>query len=1109
MNPAFGAEPATVEGTLEVYYRCDFDHGHSELIHEVISDRDGRRYRLRSKTPLAEGYRTGDRVLVQGTTEGNEIRLTADLSGLVHLEQADVSAALLARQKTLVICVAFQDWPFGCTRSSISNLMFSTTSTSVDASYRASSYDELGFEGIVVGPYTIAANMSPCDDDLWRDLARTAAEADGHNYADYDRIAYFGSFSACGWGGLGTVGGNPGWAMSAYCYEGTAMAHELGHNLGMHHASTDFNNDGTIDSEYGDYSCIMGSPYQWRQLNAPHSYQLNWIHPEKRTHNPGNGTYHLAPLEVDPSSTSYDHLVTIPISTSSEMYFLSYRREIGIEELLLGYEDRLSIHRYSSGSAKTRLVAKLLDTQTFTDSAEGLTIQQTSHDDDKTTITITRTAPSLVVALPADVTIQCNEDLSPANTGMAAGIDSCEGEPTMSYTDSTVAGSCAYGSVITRTWTATNTCDESDIANQIITVTDSTLPVLSLPADVADVACDADISPAAMGTATATDYCDPTPVVTSSDQHSGTNRLVRTWQATDVCGNVATADQVLEGPHFELPVLTLPADVTIECGSDISPAVAGQATATYVCELPPVVTYADELDGLLNTSGLELHYRLDETSGAAADSSGNGRDGALASTPTQGVAGKVDTSYDFGPGGRVTATGYTGISGTRARTVTAWIRVGSTATADYRFVHWGKNQKSRMWELVLAGSKYGGRLAVCIYSGWIAWGNDLRDGQWHHVAVVYSGGALNRAKAYIDGVLTPRHAGSSDGRTPNIILNDDVRVGNINGRLDDVAIWSRALSAAEIATLMTAGTRGCGISDLAGVGDVTRTWTGTSAAGYASSGIQHIVRPDTAAPVITCPADITLSAGDDTSPASTGQATATDTCHANPKVTYSDVINGSCPEVITRTWVATDVGGNTTACDQFITLPDNVPPVLTCAADTTVECGADPDPATTGQTTATDNCDPAPTVTYEDWVGADPSGIQGLHTWLKADAGVILTSGLVTRWEDQSGNGNHVFSTTTANQAPDDIASSTGGQPTIRFDGVNDRLYAAASYNLVKPYTILTVAKYNAGTHGRVFSSYSRNWVMGFLTDREDPCTPTAGSITDRAALPTTPNSTH
>ena len=42
----------------------------------------------------------------------------------------------------------------------------------------------------------------------------------------------------------------------------------------------------------------------------------------------------------------------------------------------------------------------------------------------------------------------------------------------------------------------------------------------------------------------------------------------------------------------------------------------------------------------------------------------------------------------------------------------------------------------------------------------------------------------------------------------------------------------------------------------------------------------------------------------------TVSATATDNCDPAPIVTYADNTAGSCPEVITRTWTATDACGN-------------------------------------------------------------------------------------------------------------------------------------------------------------------------------------------------------
>ncbi|NIP27414.1 MAG: hypothetical protein GWN67_03330, partial [Phycisphaerae bacterium] len=73
---------------------------------------------------------------------------------------------------------------------------------------------------------------------------------------------------------------------------------------------------------------------------------------------------------------------------------------------------------------------------------------------------------------------------------------------------------------------------------------------------------------------------------------------------------------------------------------------------------------------------------------------------------------------------------------------------------------------------------------------------------------------------------------------------------------------------------------------------------------------------DGTAPVISCPGDVTLECPADTNPANTGTATATDNCDDEPAITYGDVLSGSCPEVIVRTWTATDDAGNSSSCEQ-------------------------------------------------------------------------------------------------------------------------------------------------------------------------------------------------
>jgi hypothetical protein len=103
----------------------------------------------------------------------------------------------------------------------------------------------------------------------------------------------------------------------------------------------------------------------------------------------------------------------------------------------------------------------------------------------------------------------------------------------ISFTDVIINGSCLQSYTVNRTWTAS--CNGQDShATQLIDVTDTLPPSLTLPRNVT-VYCSDSTSPDATGQATASDTCDPNPVVTFSDSVT-TNQcdrnITRTWTAT-------------------------------------------------------------------------------------------------------------------------------------------------------------------------------------------------------------------------------------------------------------------------------------------------------------------------------------------------------------------------------------------------------------------------------------------------------------------------------------------------------------------------------------------------------------------------------------------------
>jgi gliding motility-associated-like protein len=146
----------------------------------------------------------------------------------------------------------------------------------------------------------------------------------------------------------------------------------------------------------------------------------------------------------------------------------------------------------------------------------------------------------------------------------------------------------------------------------------------------------------------------------------------------------------------------------------------------------------------------------------------------------------------------------------------------------------------------------------------------------------------------------------------------------------------------------------------------TRTYTIKDACNNAKTVTQTITVQDTTAPIFsgTVPQDITLECNQTIPSAAT--VTATDNCNGLVTINFTEQNEpGTCPNnySITRTWVATDICGNSQTHTQQITIQDTTPPVFVGnlpSNEVFAKCDGIP---VAPVLTATDNCGSA-TVTY-------------------------------------------------------------------------------------------------------------------------------------------------
>jgi len=206
-------------------------------------------------------------------------------------------------------------------------------------------------------------------------------------------------------------------------------------------------------------------------------------------------------------------------------------------------------------------------------------------------ITIYDETPPTFAGVPANTTVQCNAVPAPANP---SAYDICSGNMPVSYEQQRTDGDCLYRYTLTRTWSSTDVCGNTGSATQVITVIDTQAPTFSgVPNDVT-VQCNAVPAPASPS---ASDNCSTSVGISYNQTRTNGNcpdsyLLTRTWTATDACGNVNTATQIITVRDTQAPVFTsVPANVTVQCNS--LPAV-GSASATDNCDASVSIAYSGQ-----------------------------------------------------------------------------------------------------------------------------------------------------------------------------------------------------------------------------------------------------------------------------------------------------------------------------------------------------------------------------------------------------------------------------------------------------------------------------------------------------------------------------------
>ncbi len=559
-------------------------------------------------------------------------------------------------------------------------------------------------------------------------------------------------------------------------------------------------------------------------------------------------------------------------------------------------------------------------------------------------IYVVDTTPPVLLGVPEDATVECDNVPDPAPV---KAVDACDPDATLIYKQTRQNGSCTHSYTLTRTWTAEDDCGNKTSETQVITVEDTTDPVLSaLPADIT-LECDQPLPTPPV--VTATDNCDQDVQVSLSPEIIPGNcedsyTMIRTWTATDDCGNTATGSQKITVRDTTDPVFTsVPDDFDIEC-DEILP-IQG-VSASDNCDNDVDITLNEvKIDGQC-----PQEYILIRT-WTAEDNCGNTTTAQQVIKVTDNTApvlmpvhpilvGVADGDTLFFPCDDVVLLGADDMKATDNCDPNPVITFKETE------IKGDCDQDGFILQL------------TCTWTATDACGNKS---SFHIVVRIID----EEAPVLLNLPDNVTIECDEDLPAGNTVTAEDNCDGPVNVTMSE----KTAIGACKYAYT------------------ITRTWTATDQCGNTATASRTITVQDTTAPEFNQdPEDLTIECDEDLpNPAN---VTATDNCDPNPVIVFKEATQpGNCPQeyTIIRIWQATDACGNSATVTQKLTIVDTNPPLLIgVPEDVTVECDNVPAPA---NVKAVDTCDPDVSVSFKEvrTDGPCPQSYTLIRTWTATD----------------------------------------------------------------------------------------------------------------------------
>jgi hypothetical protein len=148
--------------------------------------------------------------------------------------------------------------------------------------------------------------------------------------------------------------------------------------------------------------------------------------------------------------------------------------------------------------------------------------------------------------------------------------------------------------------------------------------------------------------------------------------------------------------------------------------------------------------------------------------------------------------------------GFYGINGLNPRTISAWIKTDSN---NSNIMGWGRSSAGKEWKLSISNGKF----RTSVWSGGVFGSNAADINDWVYIASILpsESSASSQIMHYFNGnleILEIQEFSIFTGNDYTIKIGTNMNAGGkMNGAIDDLRLYDRALSAAEVQALYNLG----------------------------------------------------------------------------------------------------------------------------------------------------------------------------------------------------------------------------------------------------------------------------------------------------------------